>query len=98
MAAYADYTVYKDSFMDFYNSTPKDGMPQGMVKVLEDLKQKWDESGLDKSLDYYFGMKDHHTVLNFPFMENENWNTYIHEFTMWRAQMMMMGFMMSLAG
>src|SRR5437667_2941868 len=57
---------------------------------LKVLNGKWKSASLNKSLNYFFDMKECHNYLNFMLSKeslNERWKDYIQDFMKWRLKM-----------
>jgi len=77
------------AFVNEYNDN-KIKLNEEQFHWLKVLNGKWKSASLNKSLNYFFDMKECHNYLNFMLSKeslNERWKDYIQDFMKWRLKM-----------
>ena len=78
------------AFINEYNDN-KIKLNEEQFNWLKVLNGKWKSASLNKSLNFFFDMKECHNYLNFMLLEeslNERWREYIEDFLKWRVRML----------
>lgn len=77
------------AFVNFYNEHKDElGLNDIEIQSLRDLHEMWKKASKVYEVNFYFDMKNHHTVLNGTLLENTFWRTYIEHFMRFRVQLL----------
>lgn len=76
-------------FVNFYNEHKLEiGLNPNEEQALRDLHGMWKRANKVYDVDFYFDMKNYHSMLNGTLLENSIWKTYIENVTIFRVSLM----------
>lgn len=77
------------AFVNFHNENKAElNLTNSEMEALRRLHEMWKIAHTMYEVDFYFNMKDQHTVLNGKLLENSIWRTYIDNFMKFRVSLL----------
>jgi len=77
------------AFVKFYNEHKEElALNDEEMQSLRDLHEMWKKANKVYEVNFYFNMKDHHTVLNGKLLANDFWSKYIENFMRFRVELL----------
>lgn len=77
------------AFVNFHNENKRElDLSASEMEALRRLHEMWSIANTKYDVDFYFDMKEQHTVLNGKLLEKPIWKTYIENFIRFRVDLL----------